>query len=71
MNMNGRRRILGIGLLLAALAVPRAGAEVMLQFFNMSWQEIYSKIPEIAENGFTSLWLPPPVNLQFSVAYSS
>ena len=60
MNMNGRRRILGIGLLLAALAVPRAGAEVMLQFFNMSWQEIYSKIPEIAENGFTSLWLPPP-----------
>ncbi|MGA1531046.1 MAG: hypothetical protein ACO398_09935, partial [Kiritimatiellia bacterium] len=35
-------------------------AEVMLQFFNMSWQEIIDKMPEIAENGYTSLWLPPP-----------
>ena len=58
---NNWRRMLGCGLLWAGLAgTPRAGAEVMLQFFNMNWQEIYSKIPEIAENGFTSLWLPPP-----------
>lgn len=58
---NNWRRILGFGFLLAMGALaPCAQAEVMLQFFNMSWQEIADKVPEIAESGFTSLWLPPP-----------
>ncbi|MGD9781939.1 MAG: alpha-amylase family glycosyl hydrolase, partial [Kiritimatiellia bacterium] len=58
---NNWRRILGVGFLWGALAcAPRTQAEVMLQFFNMSWQEIADKVPEIAENGFGSLWLPPP-----------
>ena len=39
---------------------PRAQAEVMLQVFNLTWQEIIDKLPEIAELGYTSLWLPPP-----------
>src|SRR6476469_9672882 len=34
--------------------------EAMLQLFNLSWQEVMEKIPEIAEAGYTSLWLPPP-----------
>jgi len=32
----------------------------MLQLFNLSWQQVTEKIPEIAEAGYTSLWLPPP-----------
>ena len=34
--------------------------EVILQYFNTSWPEIESRIPEVAEAGYTSLWLPPP-----------
>ena len=37
-----------------------ARGEVVLQFFNNSWNEITEKIPEIAEVGYSSLWLPPP-----------
>ncbi|MBN1270175.1 MAG: hypothetical protein JXB04_11350, partial [Kiritimatiellae bacterium] len=40
-------------------ALP-AAAEVILQFFNNSWNEITEKIPELAEAGYGSLWLPPP-----------
>ena len=29
----------------------------MLQLFNLSWQQVTEKIPEIAEAGYTSLWL--------------
>ena len=32
----------------------------MLQYFNTSWKEIERRIPEVAEAGYTSLWLPPP-----------
>lgn len=32
----------------------------MLQYFNTSWIEITRKIPELAEAGYESLWLPPP-----------
>ena len=35
-------------------------AETMLQYFNTSWAEITAKMPELAEAGYTSLWLPPP-----------
>jgi glycosidase len=37
-----------------------ARAETMLQYFNTSWAEITAKMPELAEAGYTSLWLPPP-----------
>ena len=32
----------------------------MLQYFNTSWSEITKKMPELAEAGYSSLWLPPP-----------
>jgi len=32
----------------------------MLQIFNLSWSELAQKMPEIAEAGYDSLWLPPP-----------
>ncbi|HEU0008386.1 MAG TPA: alpha-amylase family glycosyl hydrolase [Verrucomicrobiae bacterium] len=49
----------------------RASAEAMLQLFNLSWNEVATKIPEIAEAGYTSLWLPPPTkaNSSYSVGY--
>jgi hypothetical protein len=45
--------------------------EVILQFFNNSWEEITYKIPEIAEAGYTGLWLPPPqkAGSVYSVGY--
>lgn len=34
--------------------------EAMLQYFNTDWAEITRKMPELAEAGYSSLWLPPP-----------
>jgi glycosidase len=46
---------------IALLASTLARAEeAMLQYFNTSWKEIERRIPEVAEAGYTSLWLPPP-----------
>lgn len=52
---------LGRVVLFALLGVPAAGrAEVMLQLFNVSWREMADKIPELAEVGYGSIWIPPP-----------
>jgi hypothetical protein len=32
----------------------------MLQYFNTTWEELAHKMPEIAEAGYSALWLPPP-----------
>ncbi len=32
----------------------------MLQLFNVTWSDITKKMPEIAEAGYDSIWLPPP-----------
>ena len=46
-------------------------ADAMLQLFNVSWNELSQKLPEIAEAGYTSLWLPPPTKggSGYSVGY--
>ncbi len=49
---------MAIGLLHGTFVTARA--EVILQFFNNTWQEIIDKMPEIAEVGYRALWLPPP-----------
>jgi len=43
----------------------------MLQLFNVSWKELAEKMPEIAEAGYTGLWLPPPAKAGsvYSVGY--
>ena len=43
----------------------------MLQYFNTSWAEITHKMPELAEVGYSSLWLPPPTKASggLSVGY--
>ena len=35
-------------------------AEVMLQWFETDWDEMYQKLPKVAEIGYDSLWIPPP-----------
>jgi hypothetical protein len=47
-------------LLLAGGQPPSARAEGLLQLFNVSYSEIARKMPELAEAGYGSLWLPPP-----------
>ncbi len=42
------------------LASGLGHGESMLQYFNTSWAEITRKMPELAEAGYQSLWLPPP-----------
>lgn len=56
--------------LLLQSASPARG-EAMLQLFNVNWDELIQKMPEIAEAGYTSLWLPPPAKAGsvFSVGY--
>ncbi len=43
----------------------------MLELFQVNWDELIQKMPEIAEAGYTSFWLPPPAKggSAFSVGY--
>src|SRR5881628_347735 len=47
-------------MLLCFTGASSARADAMLQLFNLTWTEVTEKIPEIAEAGYSSLWLPPP-----------
>jgi hypothetical protein len=40
--------------------VNSSRGEAMLELFQMSWNQISKKMPEIAEAGYDSLWLPNP-----------
>lgn len=64
------KRIQLAGLLLLSLTGLVRG-EVILQFFNNSWNEITARMPELAEVGYGALWLPPPqkASSPFSVGY--
>ena len=59
------------GCLLLGGQLPSARAEAMLQLFNVSWSEVARKMPELAEAGYNSLWLPPPAKASggLSVGY--
>lgn len=61
--MSIKRKTLGLLSTLTLLLVVGATlspAEVILQFFNNTWNEIAEEIPELAEVGYSALWLPPP-----------
>ncbi len=47
--------------------------EVILQYFNTSWNELADRMPELAEAGYTALWLPPPFKAgnQYSVGFDT
>ncbi|MGD0813780.1 MAG: alpha-amylase family glycosyl hydrolase [Verrucomicrobiota bacterium] len=44
----------------AFLSVQSAHAEAMLSLFQQTWSEVTQRMPEMAEAGYDSLWLPPP-----------
>jgi len=56
---------------LVLLAPIRSRAEAMLEIFQMRWVDLSAKMPEIAEAGYTSLWVPPPAKAGsvYSVGY--
>jgi len=57
----GERHLLP-GLVAAALILTArpAKGEAMLELFQQTWPQITQKIPELAEAGYDSLWLPNP-----------
>jgi len=60
-----------LSFLLLLVCLTNARGEAMLQLFNVNWDELTQKMPEIAEAGYTSLWLPPPAKAGsvYSVGY--
>ena len=69
--MNFRPHV-SLGFLLLTLLAPcPVRADAMLQLFNVNWDELQRRLPEIAEAGYTSLWLPPPAKggSVYSVGY--
>src|ERR1700746_4012087 len=54
------RVALGLFALLMVAIPDGVRGEAMLQYFNTDWDEIAMKMPELAEAGYDSLWLPPP-----------
>ena len=59
------------GILFFFAAIAGARGDAMLELFNVSWSDLIQKMPEIAEAGYTSLWLPPPAkgSSSFSIGY--
>src|ERR1700690_3309540 len=43
-------------------------AEVILQYFNNTGDQIADKMPELAEAGYGALWLPPPTKASGSLS---
>jgi glycosidase len=69
---SGFLRLFAAGCLALVASGVSSRGEAMLQLFNLSWNQIAEKIPEIAEAGYTSLWLPPPAKGNgggFSIGY--
>jgi hypothetical protein len=60
-----------LSIVTALLCCQSAQGEAMLQYFNTDWAEITRKMPELAEAGYSSLWLPPPTKASggLSVGY--
>jgi glycosidase len=52
--------IAALALGVASRPLPLSAAEVVLQYFGTPWIEIAARMPELAEAGYTALWLPPP-----------
>ena len=49
----------GAGALLLCACLSAHG-EVILQYFQTEWDEIYRRLPEVGEIGYDFIWHPPP-----------
>ena len=49
-----------VALMLLSLYPSRSQAEVMLQWFESDWDEMYRRLPEVAQVGYDYMWIPPP-----------
>ena len=55
-----RLSALPFALIFVALSATTLFGEVMLQWFETEWDEMYRRIPEVAEAGYNYIWTPPP-----------
>ncbi|PWU13798.1 MAG: hypothetical protein C5B50_18580 [Verrucomicrobia bacterium] len=57
--------------LVVCACLATAKGEAMLELFQMRWADLTAKMPELAEAGYTSLWLPQPAkgSSVYSVGY--
>lgn len=46
--------------LLPVLLTPSVKGEVIIQYFETEWDEIYQRLPELAEIGYGGIWHPSP-----------
>src|SRR5271170_1526634 len=60
-----------IALLFLLKSPNPARGDAMLELFQVEWSDLIQKMPELAEAGYTSLWLPPPAkgSSVYSVGY--
>src|SRR5215469_6220196 len=56
----GRRLIPGFFAGFVIMAACQARGEAMLELFQQTWPQLTQKMPEIAEAGYDSLWVPNP-----------
>ena len=49
-----------VSLLISTLLPMALHAEVMLQWFETNWEQMYRRLPEAAEVGYDFFWIPPP-----------
>ena len=45
---------------MALCIISTSHAEVMLQWFETEWDEMYRRMPEVAQIGYDYIWTPPP-----------
>jgi glycosidase len=55
-----RFRIPFVALLALFCVQSSARSEVILQYFETEWEEIYRRMPEISEIGYSGIWHPSP-----------
>jgi glycosidase len=60
-SISGRRRLAAASLAICLMGyISASRGEAMLELFNVPWAQLTQKMPEIAEAGYDSLWLPNP-----------
>ena len=64
-------RVFFLSPLIFFLCLTSCFGEAMVQYFNTNWREITRKMPELAEAGYESIWVPPPTKASggLSVGY--